>query len=369
MVSSTSGGQRLSAGDRRGLVLGGGTVLVVLVAGLVLGESMIPILGVTIGVLAASVFARPAIAGLVGLVSLVAAALLSWHYGVEASQIVAREVVLLFAGALAVFLAWERERRDRTEELLREHNELVEYLLHDRDGVARALQQALLPPALPEPKGLELAAAYLPAGAGADLGGDFYDVFESVEDCWHVVLGDVCGKGVFAASQIGLAKHTIRAASVEHTDPSTALELVNSVLQQEEDADRFLTAAHLIIDLSGGQASCTIALAGHPPPYLVREGEVRELGDYGPLLGIHEEVAVPSTKAELEEGDLVVAYTDGLIEDRQGRFHPDELEAFLATVGTAPPAEVVTGLERRLAEWRPGPPEDDIAIVAVRVTT
>jgi serine phosphatase RsbU (regulator of sigma subunit) len=113
--------------------------------------------------------------------------------------------------------------------------------------------------------------------------------------------------------------------------------------------------------------SLTLALGGHPPPLLVREGEVTEVGSYGPLLGIHESIEVPNAHVELQVGDLVVAYTDGLIEDRHGRFDEDDLRAFLATASGARPEEVVTALERRLAEERPGAPEDDVAIVALYV--
>jgi serine phosphatase RsbU (regulator of sigma subunit) len=250
--------------------------------------------------------------------------------------------------------------RNRSERYLEE-------LLRDRDRVARALQESLLPPALPEPPGLAFAASYLPAGTGADLGGDFYDVFETFDDCWHVVLGDICGKGLVAATQIGLARHTLRAASVEHGEASHCLEVLNTVLHQQAEVDRFLTAVHLVIDLTGWRPSLTVALGGHPPPLLVRDGEVSELGEYGPLLGIHEHVEVPEVRVDLQVGDLVIAYTDGLIEDRHGRFGEAELRTFLATASGARPEEVVSALERQLAEERPGAPEDDIAIVAFTV--
>jgi sigma-B regulation protein RsbU (phosphoserine phosphatase) len=249
--------------------------------------------------------------------------------------------------------------RNRSERYLEE-------LLGERDRVARALQESLLPPTLPEPSRLAFASSYLPAGTGADLGGDFYDVFETFDDCWHVVLGDICGKGLAAATQIGLARHTLRAACVENGDADHPLEVLNTVLYQQDEYDRFLTVVHIVIDITGWNPLLTIALGGHPPPLLVRDGEVSELGSYGPLLGIHETVDVPQVQVELEVGDLVVAYTDGLIEDRHGRFGEEDLRALLATTSGARPEEVVAALERRIAEERPGAPEDDIAIVAIR---
>jgi sigma-B regulation protein RsbU (phosphoserine phosphatase) len=485
----------LDAGDQRGLLFGAGTVAVVVVSGLILGEEPVPALAVMIGVFAACVSAGVLMTAMVGLLAFFGGAVLAEQYGLDQGQVLARAGLLTVATGLAMFLSWERMGRDRTTQLLAERNELaarfellmreapvgfalldrelrcvavnqkladidgaaidehlgrrptevrgagkaalavqqvlagvlmsgapvlnmavsegepdregtrefevsyfpvteldgisvagvgisvtdvternrssryLEELLRDRDHVARALQDALLPPTLPESHRLEFAASYLPAGTGADIGGDFYDVFETVDNCWHVVLGDICGKGLEAATQIGLARHTLRAAAVDNPLPEDTLKLLNTVLVQQGDNDRFLTAVHLIIDLSHGTVSCMTALGGHPPPYLVRNGEVTEIGEYGPLLGIHEEVDVPGFKIELHPGDLVVAYTDGLIEDRERRFGEDDLRTFLAGAGGAPAAEVVTGLEMQLAEHRPGPPADDVAIVAVRVTS
>lgn len=482
-----------TSGDRRGLLFGLTAVGLLTVVGLFVGEDMLPVLALMIGVFIACVAASPAVTAFVGVVSFVAVAVLSVAYELEPERTVMRLVAQVVATALAMYLAWDRGQRDRTHQLLRERNELavrfellmreapvgfalvdrelrfvavndelaevdhaavddhlgrrptellgdgpaveevermlasvlltgspvvnvavadgdptmqgtreflvnsfpvtdpggeqvigvgltvadvternrseryLEELLRDRDRVARALQESLLPPSLPEPERLGFSASYLPAGTGADLGGDFYDVFETVDNCWHVVMGDICGKGLAAATQIGLARHTVRAACIDHPDPGETLELLNTVLYQQADADRFLTAAHIVVDLSHGTASCAVALGGHPPPLLVRGGEVTELGRYGPLLGIHEEVEVPTDRVELCVGDLVVAYTDGLIEDRHGRFGEAELRKLLAEAAGAPPEEVVTALERRLAEERPGPPEDDVAIVAIRV--
>jgi sigma-B regulation protein RsbU (phosphoserine phosphatase) len=485
----------LDAGDQRGLLFGAATIAVVVVGGLIFGEEPFPVLAVMIGVFVACVSAGVLMTAMVGLLAFFGGAVLAEQYGFDQGQVLARAGLLTVATGLAMFLSWERMRRDRTAHLLAERNELavrfellmreapvgfalvdrdlrcvavnqkladidgasidehlgrrptevrganraaraveatmatvllsgasvldvavsegdpghegtrefevsyfpvtepngisvagvgisvtdvternrssryLEELLRDRDHVARALQDSLLPPSLPEPEQLEFAASYLPAGSGSDIGGDFYDVFETVDNCWHIVLGDICGKGLAAATQIGLARHTLRAASVDHPLPEDTLKVLNTVLLQHDDSDRFLTAVHLIIDLSHGTVRCTAALGGHPPPLLVRDGEVSELGEYGPLLGIHEEVDVPGFEIELRQGDLVVAYTDGLIEDREGRFGEPELRTFLKGAGGAPAAEVVTGLEMQLAEHRPGPAADDVAIVAARVAT
>ena len=84
-------------------------------------------------------------------------------------------------------------------------------------ALARTLQRCLIPPAPPEIRGLDLAAAYRPAGNGEEIGGDFYDIFQIGPDEWFVVIGDVCGKGVDAAVVTALARYTIRAAAVRES--------------------------------------------------------------------------------------------------------------------------------------------------------
>ena len=100
-----------------------------------------------------------------------------------------------------------------------------EAALRQRDQVAVALQQSLLPPDLPAIPGLELGAHY---HAGTELvGGDFYDVFAIGPDTWGVVLGDVCGSGPEAASQTALTRHTVRTAAMFDADPATVLHTLN----------------------------------------------------------------------------------------------------------------------------------------------
>ena len=128
----------------------------------------------------------------------------------------------------AIFLATQRREYER--ELLRakqraEASEAAASLM------ARTLQSTLVPPASPTIPGLDVGAAYRPAGSGQEVGGDFYDVFEIAVDDWVVVVGDVCGKGVDAAVVTSLARYTCRAGAVEHGDPSEVLAIVNEVLR------------------------------------------------------------------------------------------------------------------------------------------
>src|SRR6185312_12851732 len=120
----------------------------------------------------------------------------------------------------AVFDATERRAYER--ELLRAKRRAEESEAHATD-LARTLQQTLIPPAPPEIPELDIAAAYRPAGAGDEVGGDFYDIFELASGSWVIALGDVRGKGVQAAVVAALARHTIRAAAVRASQPSEVL--------------------------------------------------------------------------------------------------------------------------------------------------
>ena len=100
-------------------------------------------------------------------------------------------------------------------------------LFEERSHIARTLQHSLLPPQLPDIPGIEIAARYRPTGEGNEVGGDFYDLFETAEGDWAIVVGDVCGKGADAAALTGLSRHTIRAAAMQHRNPSTVLEMLN----------------------------------------------------------------------------------------------------------------------------------------------
>src|SRR5262249_53225816 len=124
--------------------------------------------------------------------------------------------------------------------------------------VAQTLQAGLLPRRLPEVPGLDIAARYLAATRGVDVGGDFYDVFQSGPDGWGFVLGDVCGKGEEAAAVTATARHGVRLLARWKDDPGEVLTMVSQALLEEE---RFVTAVLASIAV-GGKLRATIGSAG-----------------------------------------------------------------------------------------------------------
>src|ERR671933_597706 len=146
-------------------------------------------------------------------------------------------------------------------------------LYRDRSEIARVLQRSLLPPHLPEIPGVEVGAEYLPVGEANDVGGDFYDLINTVEDGWICAIGDVRGKGVEAASVTALARYTIRAVTLKDDRPSEVLAALNEAMLRQLPEDRFCTAACVRLEPEDGLAGVglDVSRAGHPPPLLIRQ--------------------------------------------------------------------------------------------------
>lgn len=254
-------------------------------------------------------------------------------------------------------VAAERERRAEAERL------------------ARALQRTLLPPALPDVPGLQVAAAYHTASAD-EVGGDFYDLFPLDDGRWAFFLGDVCGKGPEAASLTSLTRYTLRAAAHHDPEPAAALATLNAVLHERYTGDgnpRYCTCVFGIVEPAGehGPAVVRLASGGHPPALVLRsDGSAEYLPTPGGLLvGVLTDAPIGTASAVLNPGDTLVLYTDGLTEARTGpgrddRYGEDALLAFGAGLAPATPREVVTALTGLLAGFGDGL-DDDTALLAL----
>jgi len=250
-------------------------------------------------------------------------------------------------------------------------------LFDSRTEVARALQQTLLPPALPEIPGIDLGARYRVADVGIEIGGDFYDVFETKAG-WHVVLGDVCGKGPSAAAVTGLFRHTLRAVApglaVADVDngPAAILAATNDAILGQIDDARFATAVLVNLKPGRGRAKLCVSCGGHPRPILVRaDGTVERVEASGTLLGVLPDPQLQEVSIELGPGDVVVLYTDGVTEARHGpeQFGEHRLREALAGAQTLTSAvDVADRVVTAVDDFRdPDAPADDIAVVAIRV--
>jgi PAS domain S-box-containing protein len=240
----------------------------------------------------------------------------------------------------------------------------------ERDYIARALQTSLLPAELPRIPGVETAARFRPAGAGNEVGGDFYDLFETGSRGWTLVIGDVCGKGPDAAAVTALARYTLRAAAMRERLPSRSLRVLNEALLRQSDDRRFCTVAYAYLEAVDEGARVGFASGGHPLPVLLRrDGEVEWLGTHGMLLGIVPDPRLEDRSAALAPGDSLIFYTDGVTDaggplDVLGEERLVELVASCAGLD----ADAIAGrIEAAALDAEGGPPRDDIAVVVLRV--
>jgi PAS domain S-box-containing protein len=239
----------------------------------------------------------------------------------------------------------------------------------ERTRVARTLQRSLLPDALPEVAGLQLASVYRPVGQGSEAGGDCYDVFQTPTGCW-LMVGDVCGKGTEAAAVTAMVRHSIRALGFKQDSPAEVLKTVNEVMLSHDLAGRFATAILARLDLSGGVARATMASAGHPPPvWLKAGGEAHCVPVKGTLLGVLPALELHESEVQLGPGETLVFYTDGLTDaGAPGRgLTEDDLCRHLAGQAGCPPRVLARRLEDLAVSRGAVTLRDDIAILAARV--
>ncbi|HVE69461.1 MAG TPA: PAS domain S-box protein [Solirubrobacteraceae bacterium] len=242
-------------------------------------------------------------------------------------------------------------------------------LYAERSHVAGTLQRGLLPAALPEPPGLEVAAAYRPAREGLEVGGDFYDAFEAGGE-WVFAVGDVCGKGAEAAALTSLLRYSVRAFALENRSPSRVLTLVNGAMLREDLSDRFATAALARLDPTVRPTPVCLAVGGHPTPIILRaDGRAEAAGGRGTLLGVTEELTILDHPLTLDTGDCLVLYTDGVLDAGAPRrvLDPDCLAAELTDVAGATAEAAVRRVIDVAAGLADGPLRDDIAVLALRL--
>jgi PAS domain S-box-containing protein len=239
--------------------------------------------------------------------------------------------------------------------------------LHEQEHrIAVELQRGLLPKRLPAIAGIELAAHYQAAGLGAEAGGDWYDAFPLSSGRVGVVVGDVAGRGVPAASAMGQLRSVTRALALadEGPTPGEVLTRLNRH-QLALGQDELFTIVYAIIDPR--EATIAWANAGHPPPLLrSASGGARYLEGGEGLTGI-EDIIYEDLRAPIGERDVLILYTDGLIE-RRGESLDAGLERLSHAACTGPddPADLCAHILGELA-----PPEtqlhDDVTAVLVRV--
>ena len=236
--------------------------------------------------------------------------------------------------------------------------------------IARTLQTSLLPSALPEIPAVETAARFRAAQPGLEVGGDFYDVFDSGEGSWAIVVGDVCGKGPEAAALTALARYTLRATVMHERSPSRNLELLNEALLRHSSETTLCTAAFARLDRQGSTARVTVSAGGHPLPLLLRaDGTVESLGRPGLLLGFEHDLELGDDTRELRAGDAILLYTDGLTDAYapSRSLEIGDLTSLLGACAGRSAAEIADHMLHAALDSDTARPRDDIAVVVIRI--
>ena len=247
-------------------------------------------------------------------------------------------------------------------------------LYRDRSEIASVLQRSLLPPHLPEIPGVEVGAEYLPVGETNEVGGDFYDLINTVEDGWICAIGDVRGKGVEAASVTALARYTIRAVTLKDDRPSEILAALNEAMLRQLSEDRFCTAACIRLEPEDGSpgVGIDVSCAGHPAPLLVRpDGPVEEVGPSGRVLGVFDDAELGDGSVRLMPGEALVLYTDGVTEARSPDgdfFGDDRLHCLLRSCSGLDAAGIAARIKNVVLDFQEGYPRDDLAVLVLRAT-
>ena len=296
--------------------------------------------------------------------------------------------VALFVGPVAVltYVAYTLSRRrsdesqQRISELQAHEAQLADALRHEH-LIAETLQRSLLsaPDAHVFP-GLDVHTEYEPAWAEALIGGDFYDTLPLPGGRVALVVGDVAGKGLSAATHTAEVKYALRAILHDCPDPGAALARLNDYLIQSRPsrpgAGSVLVAVALaVVDARTGEA--LVSLAGAEPPLLLRaQGEAEELTAGGMLLGVTPEEIYDVRRLQLAGGDCLLMVTDGLTEARRGAefFGHDGLRdaaqrvlmpAGISAVPALPAGQAIIAEARRFTG---GLLHDDVCLLMVRRT-
>jgi len=254
--------------------------------------------------------------------------------------------------------------------LTRQH--LERELRRSRDRLNRELasaarmQRLILPSALPEHPAVQFAASYQ---TSRHAGGDYYDVLPLGAGQYGVMVADVSGHGAPAAIIMSMIRAALHSHRPVHADPAAVLRTLNDHFDYLWDTEMFATAIYATVE--AGRRQLRIACAGHPPPLLVRgDEEPRALAvDAVPPLLMMPLASIPTSTIELEPGDRVLFYTDGVTErtDRQGRMYDLlRLGTALSEAARLPATGLIERVVEDLERFADGhEPEDDLTLLAI----
>lgn len=240
--------------------------------------------------------------------------------------------------------------------------------IHEREHrIADILQKALIPEAIYDVPGCDIAVRYEPALKEAEVGGDFYDIFDLGDGKLAVLIGDVAGKGLAAAIRVAAARHSIRSYAFLDPRPSKVMTLANDALCRDDEEAGMLTAFLAIIDTRVGIV--TYSSGGHEPPVVKRvDGGTELLDVQGRVMGAAPNWVYPEHSRLLRPGDILMMVTDGITEARPdplNLFGVEGVQNYLSRTQETSIEDIAEGLLEAAKKHAGGPLSDDAAIVAI----
>jgi len=235
-------------------------------------------------------------------------------------------------------------------------------LYAEQRGIAQTLQHALLPERMPDLPGLSSSSRFVPALSGIEIGGDWYDLTALDDGSVLLVVGDVSGQGVRAATTMAALRHAVLAYAARGDTPAELLSALARFVDRE-DHDYFATVLCARIDVAGHQVIA--ASAGHLPPLVIDGDQAAYVSlNVGAPIGAGKPSQYRSTSFAVPPRATLLAYTDGLIE-RRGEVLDAGLER-LRKAATAPSQSLDDLVGRLVEELSAGDHDDDTAVLAVR---
>lgn len=278
-------------------------------------------------------------------------------------------IIAVIGGLLALaaaFMTLRLTQRRRGAEELAGRLEVTanenERLYAEQRGIAQTLQHALLPERLPQIPGVQASARYEAGVEGIEIGGDWYDVIDLDDRRLLLVVGDVSGRGLHAATTMAALRYAIRAYAAQSDGPAEILTKISRLVDVSESG-QLATVLCATVDTEAREL--TITSAGHLPPLLLSHGDSRYLeSDVGLPIGVQEGTVYKATTVTVPPEATIVAFTDGLVETR-GEALDRGLER-LRVAATSHDVGLPELLGRLVSEMTNGRSQDDIAIVGVR---
>jgi sigma-B regulation protein RsbU (phosphoserine phosphatase) len=234
--------------------------------------------------------------------------------------------------------------------------------------IAKGIQQSFLPEKEPEIPGVDIAASNIPA---KEVGGDFYDFIPISNDQWGLTIADVSGKGVPAALFMALSRTLVRASTTGNPNIRDGIEKANDLICQDAKTGMFVTLFYAILDSK--KKRLKYVNAGHNPPLLLRQpsGKTILLKADGIALGVMDCIKLEEAEVELEKGDVLTLFTDGVTEainDTEEQFGQARLLRIVQENRALPAKEIVRMVQEAVAAFSGGQPQfDDITLMIIKV--